>query len=147
MSDILAKIPDWVGTAPQWGMFILLVIAFIRVSPEWLRILVEDQRAKRNRLGGRISELEAEIKRCHNECDQRIRAVQNELWGQRRQNIQAQISLVNTIIQTVDAPELKKFLAVLENVQATLQVERGADVLHTQVEDVIQKEQGNAERP
>lgn len=43
-----------------------------------------------------------------------------ELWGDKRQRVQEQISLINTIISTVDAPELKQLLRVLESTEAFL---------------------------
>lgn len=120
LASMIKDLPVWAGTVPQWGMFILLAIAVVRVSPQWLNSLLTATQNKRASQGQRITELEEAVKFCREECDRQTEMLHKEIHGLRRQHIQEQISLINTIIQSVDAPQLKLFLRTLESVQRDL---------------------------
>lgn len=120
LTSMVNDLPVWAGTVPQWGMFVLLAIAVVRVSPQWLSSLLTATQNKRASQGKRITELEEAVRFCREECDRQTEILHNELHGMRRQHVQEQISLINTIIQSVNAPQLKLFLRTLESVQRDL---------------------------
>lgn len=141
MMDLLKGLPNWVGSVPQWGMFILLLIAVVRTSPQWLGVWSNMKLQASNRVATRITELESnlreahrdydeKIQKCRDDCDKQTKFLQDEIGdledaiaGMRKQHIQEQISLINTIIESVDAPQLKLFLRTLETVQRNLPVQ------------------------
>jgi len=129
MGEIAKDLPAWFGSVPQWGMFILLLIAVVRTSPQWLESLIKAAQARRDRTQTRITELEKAVKECQDECAKQtqvlndtIRDLEEQMHGMRRQHIQEQISLVNAIIESVDNPLLKKMLGALESVRQNLPV-------------------------
>ena len=130
MIAMLDGMPDWLGTIPQWGMFgalAAILIALIKLAPAW-RQQTLDQKNKdterddteQDRLREEIRVLREEFRECREECDAQTHALHEEIWGMRKQNIAEQISLINIILNTVDAPELKTLLHVLENVKSSL---------------------------
>lgn len=120
MLNVAKDIPSWIGTVPQWGMLIVLCIAIVRTSPQWLSALLTAAHNKRASYANRITELEEAVKFCREECDRQTGLLYEEIHGMRRQHVQEQISLINSIIQSVDAPQLKLFLRTLESVQRNL---------------------------
>lgn len=121
-----------VGTLSQLGTFGLLLIAFLSAVTVWIKGIPERLRVKNEAreidnagiaaLHKEMGEVRSELKKCEEECAREMRKLQEELWGMRRQNIAEQISLINVILNSVDAPELKAMLKVLESVKATLRV-------------------------
>lgn len=75
--------------------------------------------------------LRDEVEKCKKDCDAREEAcerkiadinksndaLRKEVWGEKQQRVAEQISLINVILKTVDAPELKTLMKTLENVQ------------------------------
>ena len=64
-----------------------------------------------------------ELADCEEECRTKIREIERELWGEKRQRVAEQISLINLILQSVDAPALKTLLRALES--ARMQIPEG----------------------
>lgn len=119
-----------VGTLSQFGTFTLLLIltaglatVWVKGIPERLRVKNEGKAIDNAEMAGlrrEVAEVRGDLKKCEAECADELRKVHEELWGMRKQNIAEQISLINIILNSVDAPELKAMLKVLESVKATL---------------------------
>lgn len=117
---------------PLWGSFVLLAGILARQVVPWRKLSLDAAAQIREEMKERIDELKEQHKDCLND----MKALQEEMAGQRRQHLQEQISLINAIINSVDSPALKGLLKALESVQATLSLK----VLQTQDEGVIQPE-------
>jgi hypothetical protein len=61
-----------------------------------------------------------ELHKCEDECADKIKKLHEEMWGEKRQRVTEQISLINVILNSVDAPELKTLMKTLESVQRSL---------------------------
>lgn len=97
------------GTIPQWLLLLIVVLGFIR----WLVPWRHDEMRK----------LRAELKTCEEDCDRRLKQLEAEIWGEKRQRVAEQIAFINIILQSVDAPELKTMLNSLESVQSQIRVQ------------------------
>jgi transcriptional regulator of NAD metabolism len=78
---------------------------------------------------GRITSLEAAMKKNQEECEKDkeelrdiIEQLREKIRNEAEQRVQGEISLVSTLIQIVDAPQLKAILKALEQRQVRLQV-------------------------
>lgn len=118
LDAMVDKFPGWVGTVPQWGMFILLAIAVVRTSPQWLSTYSSMRLAASNRNRDRIRELEEEVHRCHRECEERIGKVGKELQGMRDQRVTEQLALMRAVVRMSGDPQVKQQLELLEAIQA-----------------------------
>lgn len=116
----LDKIPPWAGTVPQWGLFIVLCIAVVRTSPQWLTVWSSLRLARSNRNRDRIQELEAEVHRCHHECQEKIGALQEVIQGLREQRNAEQLAIMRAIVRMSDDPAVKQQLQLLESMEASL---------------------------
>jgi hypothetical protein len=121
--DLPAWMLQYLGTVPQWGMFFLLLIVFIRTSPDIMKAWFEQAKAKREQHGNRITELEAQVKECREECDKVHADYRKEILGLQAQSIQEQLSLVSIIMQTVDNPMLHQLFEQLQRHKAAQPVE------------------------
>jgi hypothetical protein len=97
------------GSWPQWLLLVVVVMGFAK----WLFPWRADEMRK----------LRAELKACELDCDRRLKKLEADLWGEKRQRVTEQISFINVILQSVDAPELKTMLKSLESVQAQIRVQ------------------------
>lgn len=103
------------GSWPQWLLLVVVALGFIR----WLIPWRHDEMRK----------LRAELNECKVECEKRIvivedkaKKVEADLWSEKRQRVQEQISFINIIMQSVENPELKKMLKSLESMEAQIRV-------------------------
>lgn len=120
MSGIAAAAPDIIGSVPQWGMLAaLLALLFKNVIPWRQQNLSANELFCKN-LTSQVDKLTTNLKHCEETAKASIKELQEELHGMRRQHIQEQISLINTIMRSVDAPELKSMIGLLERVQQNL---------------------------
>lgn len=141
--------PDLIGTIPQWLTFggvatILGIVLRYRLGLRKLAVEADQVKVNarqvdnadaadvRDHFAEEIQNLRAELQRCEADCDRRIgiaeariRALDEELWGEKKQRVAEQISLINVILNTVDAPELKALLRTFESVKTHLGRERG----------------------
>lgn len=60
------------------------------------------------------------LKDCEEECRKDIKALHEEIFGMRKQNITEQISFINILLRSVDSPELHILRETLERVQISL---------------------------
>lgn len=122
--------PIPVGTLPQWAVVAAIVIALIKIIP-----ILREQKLKRiaeQEMGWQKEcyNLREELRRQRQECEeehrlnrQKIAELEETIHGLRKQHIQEQISLINTILRSVDSPELKSLLVMFESVKASLAVQ------------------------
>jgi hypothetical protein len=107
------------GSIPQWGAFVALVGILARQVVPWRKLTIESGQALRKELLDRIDELKGD----HRDCQEKLNLLQQKITGMQRQHVQEQISLINAIIRSVDAPQLKAMLGTLESVQIALRAE------------------------
>jgi hypothetical protein len=121
------------GTPPQWALLVICVVAFLRYGPTWQKQALEAAANRRSGQGARITELENKLRELRINCDKEalelrneIRGLHTELDGLRRQRVSEQIAIISGILQTVDSPDLKRQLQMLESVQLTVGRYKGA---------------------
>ena len=112
----ISEFPNWVGSLPTWGMFFLLAVAIVKQSIPWRQQTIDSAAQIRKELQDRVAGLKKE----HADCMKTMRDLQEQIYGLRRQHIQEQISLINAIIESVDAPQLKMMLKTLQTVRLTV---------------------------
>lgn len=108
------------GTVPQWALLAAVVLGLFKLIPA---IRAQSLESKQQDIEGWREEahsLRAKLEECEEDCDRRLKKLEAELWGEKRQRVAEQISLVNVIIESVNAPELKAMLRTLESVQSHL---------------------------
>lgn len=98
-------------------MVILLLIAVVRTSPQWLATVAAARTARSNRNAERITDLEAEIKKCREDCDRETELLRQHIHGMERQRNSEQRAIVRAILQTISDPSVKKQLEMLESIQ------------------------------
>lgn len=123
-------VPSWAGTAPQWAMFVTLVIAVLKMWPTYRKADHDDRRLSMDeaaalrreaaKLREEVRNLGDSLNDCEEECRKEIKGLHEEMWGLRKQHIAEQISLINVILKSVDAPELHSLLEVLESLKMRL---------------------------
>lgn len=116
----LTKLPEWAGTVPQWGVVLLLLIAVVRTSPNWLETWAKLRLARSNRNKERIEELELQVRECREQCDRETQALQQQIHGIREQRLAEQLSMMRAIVRMSGDPEVKKQLDLLEAMQISL---------------------------
>jgi hypothetical protein len=79
--------------------------------------LREELEACETKCERRIDALEAEHERRIAKLERRNKELLREVWGEKTQRVAEQISLINVILRTVDAPELKTLMKTLESIQ------------------------------
>lgn len=145
LESFFSHFPTWAGNVPMWGVFAMVLIALIKVWPKLKEIGVNERQGIRDPYIQRIRELADDVKHCRQECDEQERRLRHEIDGVKRgsdereaalkeridvlrtrvnneafQRVQSEISLVNTLIQVVDAPQLRTILKALEDRKAIL---------------------------
>lgn len=120
------------GTAPQWVLLAAVLIALIKIWPvlreQTLKVRMDREQGWREQCELLRAELAAQRQQCEAENSQlkdRIHKLEEQIWGLRRQHIQEQLSLINSILHSVDAPELKTLLRALEAAKTSLDRARG----------------------
>jgi hypothetical protein len=114
MTEFMRSWPSWLGSPSQFALLIIVILALIKVWPIIQKQLMDARAGREGRYSKRIRELEDNLERCHRECGERIDKLQTKINNEAMQRVQSEISLVSTIIQVVDAPQLKAILAALE---------------------------------
>jgi hypothetical protein len=132
--DILGTIPQWITAGGVMGFFGMLIrwhlgqrklsIEARKVEVTAAEIANRDKADERDHfseemsaLRENVSRLREELHTCEEECAAKIKVLQEEVWGEKRQRVAEQISFINLILKSVDAPELKTLLMSLESVQ------------------------------
>lgn len=124
----LDALPWWAGTVPQWGLVLLLAIAVVRTSPQWLSTWSTMRLAASNHNRDRIKDLEDEVHRCHRECEERIQILQDIVQGLREQRNAEQLAIMRAIVRMSGDPQVKHQLDLLESMEVKLEpILKGAD--------------------
>jgi seryl-tRNA synthetase len=124
-SSALDRLPPWMGSVPAWTTLVMVVgyiiIQWIKTRPAVLQHQIQERLNVSDSNLERIKHLEAAVRQCQLECEQhktllnkKCETLQERLNNEAMQRVQSEISLVNTLIQVVDAPQLKIILAALE---------------------------------
>jgi hypothetical protein len=127
---------NWLGSPAQVAQLVLLLIALVAAWPKLRQQTLDRQsrieaakteeikeyKAEVRSLKGEIKVMCDELRDCEEECAKELRRMHEEIWAMRKQNIAEQISLINIILKTVDAPELHALLEVMEKIKAQLTV-------------------------
>lgn len=135
--------PAWIGTLPAWGTFFMVLaaitVAVVRIWPRLKELGITERQGIAQNYINRIIELKADVKECRDNCDAQEARLRKEIDDNRKecdareedlkrqidelktklnneawQRVQSEISLVNTLIQVVDAPELRVILEALQ---------------------------------
>ena len=126
-NELLGTIPGWITS----GGMIVLVWHFLRhrQAMTGLRNVdennIRDHYAKElTRNTAVVEQLRQELKvardelnDCEEECRRKIKELEEQLWGEKRQRVSEQIALINLILKNVDAPELQTLKDMLERTQ------------------------------
>lgn len=134
VADFFLKFPV-LGSIPMWGVFAAVLIALIKIWPQLKQQSIDERLSIRDRYLLRIKELVQEVKDCRADCEEQERRLQGQIDGLKTkinneawQRVQSEISLVHTLIQVVDAPQLKLILDALKARSVTLpHIIEGAD--------------------
>lgn len=126
---------DWSGlvaaySIPGYGILALMVLTLIKTWPIIQKNVLEARNVREGRYSSRISELEAAVIECRQECDDhkeelrsRINHLEEKRLGDRQQNLQEQISLVSVLVKYVPNPLLEQVLKSLESAKMRLPYE------------------------
>lgn len=118
----------WVSTGIL-AAILLVVSRIVGPAKDYLvrmrELKLEEKKDDRLSIETIAATLREELKQCRESCeeaDKRAKEeharLQEEMFGLRKQHLAEQISLINVIISSVDAPELRTLLKTLESVQA-----------------------------
>jgi len=106
------------GTPPQWGIFIMCLIAFLKFVLPWKQQEFDHHATYRKE----NKELMERVLKCERECEEHKKQLREEIFGLRKQHVQEQISFARAIIDSIpDSPHLQALLRVLENGQRSLE--------------------------
>lgn len=116
-----------IGSLAQIGTFITvlvgvggLMLKFRGQTFDHANSQVAQYEATCARLREDVHDLVDKLTACEKQCVKDKQELHEEIWGMRKQNLAEQIALINVIIQSVDAPELKTLLRSMESVQVAL---------------------------
>lgn len=118
--SVLRTWPEWAGSIPLWGVFVLLAIIAVRTSPQWLETWSRLKLAKEQRVASRITELEGRLADCEIRCTEEKRELRDEIEGLRRQRNAEQLVIMRAIVDMSNDPAVKQQLALLEAVEISL---------------------------
>lgn len=133
--ELLGTIPGWItsaGVIALLGIVLRYRLGSRRLSIEGQKQHDADAADRRDHIAEEmaalrtnISLLRKELHDCEEQCREQIRDLQEELWGEKRQRVAEQLSLINIILDKVDAPDLQNLRATLESIQVGLKPPMG----------------------
>lgn len=117
--------PSWIGTPSQFAVAVMvagsILIAYFKVWPIIRQQNIDERLKTSGNYIERISVLETQVRECEQRSDERearlqekVERLQTSLNNEVAQRVQSEISLVNTLIEVVDAPQLRAILKALE---------------------------------
>jgi hypothetical protein len=136
-TELLGTIPGWItsagviailGIVVRWQLGLRkLSIAAQQVDVNAAEVRNKDTADARGHIAEEMKALRAnvaslrdELHTCEEDCRVTVDKLRQEVWGEKRQRVAEQISLINVILSSVDAPQLKTLMKTLESVQRTL---------------------------
>jgi hypothetical protein len=117
MEEFALVWPEWLGTPSQLALLVIVILALIKMWPIIQAKVLEATLVREGRYGERIKHLEEELQRCHEECSKKIESLRDTIMGMRDQRAAEQIAMMRAILRTVESPELRKQLEMLEALQ------------------------------
>lgn len=103
-----------IGSPAQVALFGLALITLIKTWPILQKNVIDARESREGRYGQRISHLEMELRRCHEDCSEKIAVLDSVIHGMRNQRTAEQIAMMRAILRTVEDPTLRKQLEMLE---------------------------------
>lgn len=114
-------IPSWFlqGSAPQWGVFIVVVLAFLRLVIPYRQQNITSMENICKSLKAEVDGLRDRLDECEERCDKRDATI----LGMKKQATAQQIGFVRLLMRTLgqDNPELQHMLRTLEDMEKTLE--------------------------
>jgi hypothetical protein len=114
------EIPGWLltGTVPQWGVFVVVLLAFLRLVIPWRQQNLDTMNNICNSLRGEVRELRERLDACEERCEKRDRTI----LGMRKQSIAQQIGFANILMNALgkESPELRQMIKTLEGLENSL---------------------------
>lgn len=105
------------GSIAQVGTFLAVIIALIGAYVKLSDRGMTHAEVMCGQLTTEVANLRAELRACEKECGARLKHLQEEISGMRDQRNQEQVSMIRAILQSVENPDLRKQLELLEAVQ------------------------------
>lgn len=123
--------PAWIGTPSQLALLVVvsgsIILGYIKVLPNILKLRKEEREGRRQADADERENIASYYRERLTGCEQRIKeltelveALQQKIAGDAMQRVQSEISLVNVLIQVVDAPQLRQVLDALESRKISL---------------------------
>lgn len=123
--DFIGTLPGWITAASTTTGVAAIIIAYLRRGVSLRGLQNADDADRRDHIAEEMAALRAnvaalrtELHTCEEECRVQIGKLTEELWGEKKQRVAEQISLINIILDSVDAPDLQKLRVTLESIQA-----------------------------
>jgi hypothetical protein len=116
MEQTLAWI--FTGTAPQWGVFVVVCLAFLRLVIPWRQQNMSSMSAICDRLSKEVAELRKRLDDCEVRCENRDEIIS----GMQKQSVAQQIGFARILMKSLgqDNPELKAMMKTLEQLEKGL---------------------------
>jgi hypothetical protein len=114
------EIPSWLigGTAPQWGVFIVVLLAFLRLVIPYRQQNITTMENICKALQTDVNSLRERL----DECEARCQTRDETILGMKKQSVTQQISFVRVLLNALgqDNPELRHMLSSLENLEKSM---------------------------
>lgn len=114
-------IPEWFlqGTAPQWGVFILVLLAFLKLVIPWRQQNISSMENICKALKEEVDVLRQRLDECEVRCNQRDETI----LGMKKQSTAQQISFTRILLKALgqESPELQHMLTTLESIEKQLE--------------------------
>lgn len=111
------------GSVAQVGTFLAVIIALIGAYVKLRDRGMTHAEVMCGQLTTEVANLRNELRACEKECGAKVKALHAEISGMRDQRNQEQVSMIRAILQSVENPDLRKQLELLEAVQGIKNVQ------------------------
>lgn len=111
------------GSVAQVGTFLAVIIALIGAYVKLRDRGMTHAEVMCAQLTNEVASLRAELRACEKECSAKVKDLHAEISGMRDQRNQEQASMIRAILQSVENPDLRRQLELLEAVQGAKNVQ------------------------
>jgi hypothetical protein len=115
------EVLNWLysGTAPQWGMFIVVVLAFAKLAIPWRGQNIASMERICQELKDQVATLTNRLDVCEETCRKR----DDTILGMKKQAVAQQISFVRLLMKALgnNSDELQKMLQTLEQMEKSFE--------------------------
>lgn len=107
------------GTIPQWGVLIVVSLAFIKMVLPWRQQHITTMDGICSTLREEIKEVKDRLNDCEEQCKRRDETI----LGMKRQSTTQQISFARILMKALgrEVPELAQMLSTLESLERDLE--------------------------